>query len=1151
MSIYTSHLEIGEDTTFTSEDVFLGVSNSGYGGAIFNDQAVVTVDGSTFTDNSASNGGGITNHGRLYVNDAFFTSNRASSQGGAISNNYQEDWKQIFITGSTFASNIAEQGGALVNGATTTILASTSSGTLFTGNTAAYGGAISNRGGLVRIEDAVFEDNFSTSSSYGGGAIFMLNTNCNLNLTNVSFTGNVASNNDGGAIYNGGSSSINGGTFSGNRANNGGAIGNVYMTTIVNALFKDNTATAQGGAITNNISPSNNGFVFVDASTFSGNKAGQGGAFVNAGSFTVKGTTNKSLFTNNVASFGGAICNRYSTVSISQASFIGNTATGGDGGGALFNNTSACTIVISDSDFSQNHADSGFGGVIYNNGGVVTLSDSTFTANTAAQGGVFRGTKLTATGALFADNTAKSAGAILVTSGDAGVTISNSTFTNNSAVITGGAICVLSGGALTVKDSVFSGNKGPYGGAIYSEGTLVIDGGTFATQSDTVRMAVAPTLKGNILLNADLQSTGNGPTTYYADGLNFTFGGTTGVNINGTIVAASGAAVGLQSVTFGNTAVVTFRSQDLTGVDVTILGDVYGVGTYTLANGLTGMGTSADVEIGGTVATKALGTGYLLADTSLVQKTAYADGALAVTTTDTLTISADGDNGFDGFASQASLDATYNGYTGNITGIVSNQSYSLGNLMANTRANLIQFDASQATATLGGSTLTRNLTIEGNGVAATAVTAGAFYAGGKILVLKDLSWTGSVYGGVKDSSVNNVAFELDNVKLSKDIYGAGVAANSALTVEEDVTAVLKDVTGEVSYYGAGFANGGDINVEGEVNTSIIGGSYKNVFSGANLGANAVGKTYALGGAELNISGGEFSGIVGNGGFVRAGQTSTQGDSFLDISGGTFNGTVYGGAFAYGTGSKSTTIEAGTATVAGDIYVAISGGVFNADIFGGSLASNSHIATTNTSITGDILISLDATDNVITLNGSVYAGSLGKGAVTGNTTILVTGDGDNLVFGSDSYLTGTSEYGTTVNSYVSGNKTLVFDGFSGEFNGIIANGAFDTVDLYGESLVWMTNAEFDGVSTWNIDADCILAGNLSADALDLSGDVLNIEGTLEDGDVTVLVSESGLTWDANTAVTLFGEVAAATADGVWESNNYRMTANSGAIAVAVR
>ena len=110
MSIYTEHLDVTVDTTFTSEDVFQDIGYSGYGGAIFNNQAVVTVNGSTFTGNSASNGGGITNHGRLYVNDAFFVSNRASSQGGAISNNYQENWKQIFITGSTFARNISEQG---------------------------------------------------------------------------------------------------------------------------------------------------------------------------------------------------------------------------------------------------------------------------------------------------------------------------------------------------------------------------------------------------------------------------------------------------------------------------------------------------------------------------------------------------------------------------------------------------------------------------------------------------------------------------------------------------------------------------------------------------------------------------------------------------------------------------------------------------------------------------------------------------------------------------------------------------------------------------------------------------------------------------------------------------------------------------------
>ena len=471
--------------------------------------------------------------------------------------------------------------------------------------------------------------------------------------------------------------------------------------------------------------------------------------------------------------------------------------------------------------------------------------------------------------------------------------------------------------------------------------------------------------------------------------------------------------------------------------------------------------------------------------------------------------------------------------------------YTMDSLVTQSRTNYIKFNAG-VDGTMSAQTLDRDLKFEGNGVDATSVTAGALYAAGNSLMLKDLTWTGSVYGGVKDDEIASVELVLDNVALTKDIYGAGVAANDNLSVTDTVEVTLTDVTGNKSYYGAGYANGGDITVN-DVNTFIDGGTYKSINSGANLSANATGKSYTLGTAELTIEDGVFNGIVGNGGFVRAGQTSTQGHSVLNISGGTFNAAVYGGAFAYGTGSKTTAISAGTATVTDGIDVTITGGVFNGDIYGGSLASNSHIASANTSVSGEIYVTLDASQNDIYINGNVIAGSLGKGAINGNTIVYVFGDGDKLHFSSDSWVTGTSEYGNSVNGYVSGIKVLAFNEFTGSFTANVGNGAFDRVTVALDSDVAITNAEFDQVSQWSLYIDSCISGNLSANALDLSGDTINvntIEAPLGDAEVTLLNSATGLTWDSNTAVNILGETAAATAtDGVWESDNYRLTATA--------
>ena len=145
------------------------------------------------------------------------------------------------------------------------------------------------------------------------------------------------------------------------------------------------------------------------------------------------------------------------------------------------------------------------------------------------------------------------------------------------------------------------------------------------------------------------------------------------------------------------------------------------------------------------------------------------------------------------------------------------------------------------------------------------------------------------------------------------------------------------------------------------------------------------------------------------------------------------------------------------------------------------------------------------------------------------------------------MAGTSEYGTNINSYISGDRTLAFDSFSGTFGARVADGAFNTLTLTG-STVTMANAELDCIGTWNLNANSTLGGVLSADALDLSGDELIVTGTLGSTETTLLTNSNGFAWDAATAVTLFGESAAMTTDGIWESDNYRLIAASGVLVV---
>ena len=144
---------------------------------------------------------------------------------------------------------------------------------------------------------------------------------------------------------------------------------------------------------------------------------------------------------NGNAENGGAIFNnRNGTLTISNSTFTGNSAN--FDGGAIFNDRNG-TLTISDSTFTDNSADDA-GGAIYGTGGTLTISDSTFTDNSAEVGGAIRN----AVGRQ---------------------TINNSTFTNNSADF-GGAIFNDINGALTISDSTFTNNSADSGGAIFNGG---------------------------------------------------------------------------------------------------------------------------------------------------------------------------------------------------------------------------------------------------------------------------------------------------------------------------------------------------------------------------------------------------------------------------------------------------------------------------------------------------------------------------------------------------------------------------------------------------------------------------------------------------------------------------------------------------------
>jgi len=172
-------------------------------------------------------------------------------------------------------------------------------------------------------------------------------------------------------------------------------------------------------------------------------------------------------------------------------------------GGAIYNNGG--TVTLTDCTFSSNTATNN-GGAIYNNNGTVTISNCTFSSNTASGtdaydggGAIYNGNGSGAgTGTVnvsntcsFTGNTATNNGGAIYNSATQISVTDTCTFSGNVATNNGGAI--YSTTTLTVTDCNFNKtgggvkNSAKYGGGIYDESTnLKVTGCTFSENSASV-----------------------------------------------------------------------------------------------------------------------------------------------------------------------------------------------------------------------------------------------------------------------------------------------------------------------------------------------------------------------------------------------------------------------------------------------------------------------------------------------------------------------------------------------------------------------------------------------------------------------------------------------------------------------------------------
>jgi len=329
-------------------------SNEGlHGGGMLNDSSSPTVNDCVFEGNTARRGGGMANMGDSTptVTNCTFIGNNALDTDGVGYHDY---------------------GGAMVNryGSNPTVTNCT-----FSDNTArGSGGGIYSLGGGLTLIDCTFSGN--TSITGRGGGMFNQHNNPAM-VTNCTFSGNHAAS-DGGGMETFGATVANC-TFSGNTAgDDGGGMYTSATETVINCTFIGNSANGGGGMYIGDRGD-HSPLMVIDCIFQENTAAGRGGGVVAARSMAP--TLTNCTFVGNTASDGGGMYNHFSDSTVTNCSFSGNTAT--DDGGGIFSQQSSTTVA--NCTFSGNH---GFkGGGIANFQGSPTVTNCTFSGNTASMWG--------------------------------------------------------------------------------------------------------------------------------------------------------------------------------------------------------------------------------------------------------------------------------------------------------------------------------------------------------------------------------------------------------------------------------------------------------------------------------------------------------------------------------------------------------------------------------------------------------------------------------------------------------------------------------------------------------------------------------------------------------------------------------------------
>jgi CSLREA domain-containing protein len=296
-----------------------------------------------------------------------------------------------------------------------------------------------------------------------------------------------------------------------------------------------------------------------NAATWSDCEAGSGADTI---TFGLSGTIRLSSALPNIADLAGL------TISGAGKSVVisGDTDGNGTADVPILIVDPYASLILQNLTITKGNAGSSYGGGIYNNQGIVTVTNSVFSGNQGLYGGAISNDNgaVTVSNSVFSGNQASGGGAI---SSGGPLTVTNSTFSSNSTNgIAGGGAIYIGHATLVVAFSTFSGNSamgtGDGGGIENTAGTLTITYSTFASNSTAGSGGGIADYQGNSTIidstffGNSAQSFGGGIWVYFN---------------NGTTVTNSTFADNLASAgnsVYNNTGKATFRNSILASASV-------------------------------------------------------------------------------------------------------------------------------------------------------------------------------------------------------------------------------------------------------------------------------------------------------------------------------------------------------------------------------------------------------------------------------------------------------------------------------------------------------------------------------------------------------------------------------------------------------